>query len=101
MPCTRITVTLPEQVVADVDRFERNRSRFVLEAVRNEVARRRQEALRRSLQNPQPESLELAERGLTDWANSLPDEDLDGLVDPEGGTSVSWVAGKGWETEGP
>ena len=35
MPCTRITVTLPEQVVADVDRFERNRSRFVLEAVRN------------------------------------------------------------------
>ncbi len=100
MACTRITVTLPEQIVADVDRFERNRSRFVLKAVRNEVTRRRQEALRKSLLDPHPESQEFADLGLADWADSLPDEDLDDLLDPGGGTAVKWVAGKGWETEG-
>ena len=40
MPAERVTVTLPAEVVEDIDRQERNRSRFVLEAVRRELKRR-------------------------------------------------------------
>ena len=37
MPKTneRVTITLPTEVVRDIDRLEKNRSRFVLEAVRH------------------------------------------------------------------
>ena len=33
----RVTVTLPEELVRDIDRREKNRSRFVAEAIRREV----------------------------------------------------------------
>ena len=40
--------------------------------------------LRRSLDNPHPESAELAEQGLEEWTRGLPEEDAAALVDPAG-----------------
>ena len=45
----RVTVTIPAQLVDDIDRFERNRSRFIVEAVERELVRRRRDGLLRSL----------------------------------------------------
>jgi Arc/MetJ-type ribon-helix-helix transcriptional regulator len=92
----RVTVTLPAEVVRDIDRLEKNRSKFVLEAVRHELERRRREELRRSLQSPHPESAEVAEQGFDEWARSLPDEEAGELVDLDAGTRVRWVPGEGW-----
>src|ERR1700691_2309762 len=92
----RVTVTLPNDLVRDIDRREKNRSKFVAEAVRRELNRRRRAELRRSLQNPHPESAELAEQGLEDWSRRLPEEDVVSLVDNSAGTPVRWVPGEGW-----
>ena len=92
----RVTVTLPSDVVRDIDRREKNRSKFVAAAVRNELDRRRRDELRRSLQNPHAESAVLAEQGLEEWARSLPDEDAEALVDRSAGNPVRWVPGEGW-----
>ena len=73
-----------------------NRSRFVLEAVTREIARRRREALRASLSSPHPESLLVAEAGVPEWGRSLPAEDVEGLLEPSQGRRVRWVDGKGW-----
>jgi Arc/MetJ-type ribon-helix-helix transcriptional regulator len=95
----RITVTLPDDLIREMDRLERNRSRFVAEAVRHELEHRRRQELRRSLVAPHPESKELAEAGFDEWARALPDEDAAGLVDPSSGTAVRWVEGEGWVEE--
>jgi Arc/MetJ-type ribon-helix-helix transcriptional regulator len=95
----RVTVTLPADVLRDIDRREKNRSKFVAEAVRKELDRRRRAELRRSLQNPHPESAKLAEDGIEEWAGSLPDEDVDALVDRSAGKSVRWISGQGWVEE--
>ena len=92
----RVTVTLADDLLRGIDRWETNRSKFVAEAVRNELDRRRREELRRSLQNPHPESAELAERGLEEWMRGLPDEDTEALVDRDAGKPVRWVSGEGW-----
>jgi Arc/MetJ-type ribon-helix-helix transcriptional regulator len=92
----RVTVTLPNDLIRDIDRREKNRSKFVAEAVRNELDRRHRAELRRSLQNPHPESAELADEGLTEWARSLPEEDTETLVDSRAGKPVRWVPGEGW-----
>jgi post-segregation antitoxin (ccd killing protein) len=92
----RVTVTLPSDLVRDIDRREKNRSKFVSEAVRNELNRRRREELRRSLHKPYPESADLAEQGLEQWTRGLPEEDAEGLVDGDAGTPVLWVPGEGW-----
>ena len=91
----RVTVTLPVGLVEGIDRFERNRSRFVAEAVEHELTRRRRDSLRRSLLNPHPEAADLADSGLAAWGVSLPSGD-DGLVDLSSGRSVRWVEGIGW-----
>jgi Arc/MetJ-type ribon-helix-helix transcriptional regulator len=97
MPTTeRVTVTLPARVVRDIDRVEKNRSKFIQEAVRRELERRRREEYRRSLRNPHPEARELAEAGFSDWVATLPDEDAAALVDLDRGVPVRWVPGKGW-----
>jgi hypothetical protein len=97
MPASeRVTVTLPVEVVQDIDRLEKNRSKFVLEAVRYELKRRRREELRRSLHNPHPESEQFADAGFDEWASGLPDENAGDLVDLKAGTSVRWIPGKGW-----
>lgn len=93
---TRVTVTLPADLVEEIDRLESNRSRFVLEGVRRELERRRREALRESLRAPHAEGLEVAEEGFDRWAEGLPDEDAGELVDLEAGTRVRWTAGEGW-----
>lgn len=92
----RVTVTLPDDLVKDIDRLEKNRSRFVAEAVRRELGRRRRAELRRSLKHPHPESADLAELGFVEWASELPEEDGGALVDISAGKPVRWVAGKGW-----
>jgi metal-responsive CopG/Arc/MetJ family transcriptional regulator len=93
---TRVTVTLPAEVVKEIDRLERNRSRFVLEGVRRELRRRRREALRQSLAAPHSESLEVSEEGLSHWADELPHDDSR-LVDPGAGIAIRWVEGEGWQ----
>ncbi|MGA7416283.1 MAG: ribbon-helix-helix domain-containing protein [Bryobacteraceae bacterium] len=92
----RVTVTLPDDLVREIDRREKNRSKFIAEAVRNELDRRRREELRRSLGNPHPESAELAEQGLEEWTRGLPEEDAAALVDSNAGRPIRWVSGEGW-----
>jgi hypothetical protein len=97
----RVTVTIPADLLNDLDRREKNRSKFMAEAVRNELDRRRREDLRRSLQSPHPESAELAEQGLEEWARALPVEDTASLVDNSAGKPLRWISGEGWvETSG-
>jgi hypothetical protein len=97
MATERVTVTLPIDLVDGIDRLERNRSKFITEAVERELVRRRHEGLLRSIRNPHPEASELAEAGISDWAASLPDDD--GLVDESAGKAVRWVEGRGWVEE--
>jgi len=91
----RVTVTIPEEVVRDIDRRERNRSRFILRAVKNELERHRKEELRRSLSRAHPESEQLVQAGIGDWMRSLPEGDAD-LLDLSKGKGVRWVPGQGW-----
>lgn len=94
----RVTVTLSAELVRGIDRLERNRSRFIAEAVEHELARRRREGLVRSLQNPHPEATEFADLGVAEWGERLPPGD-DDLVDGKGGKPVRWVEGRGWVEE--
>lgn len=93
----RVTVTLSGDLVEGIDRWERNRSRFIAEAVEHELARRRRDALLQSIQSPHPETTELADVGLADWTSDIPDGE--GLVDLTGGTAVRWIEGQGWVKE--
>jgi hypothetical protein len=95
----RVTVTLSAELVKGIDRLERNRSRFIAEAVEHELARRRRESLLSSVSNPHPETADVANAGLGDWTADLPDEE--GLVDVAEGTAVRWVEGQGWLKESP
>ena len=96
MALERVTVTLPTKLLKDLDQMEKNRSRFIQEAVRREVERRRREDLRRSLRNPHGEVRETADLGYRAWAKALPEEDVSTLVDPRGGRAVRWLPGEGW-----
>jgi hypothetical protein len=96
----RVTVTLPNDLIREIDRRETNRSKFVAEAVRRELDRRRRAELRRSLHNPHPESGEIGELGVEEWTPSLAEEDVEGLVESGRGKPVRWVPGKGWAVEG-
>lgn len=93
----RVTVTLRADLLEEIDKVERNRSRFIAEAVEHELRRRRREALRQSVANPHPETTELANVGLGDWVKDLPEEK--DLVDVSKGTPVRWVEGRGWVEE--
>jgi hypothetical protein len=93
----RVTITLSAELVEGIDRLERNRSRFIAEAVEHELARRRREALLSSISNPHPETADLADSRLGDWTADLPDDE--GLVDLAAGTAVRWVEGQGWVKE--
>ena len=92
----RVTVTLPNELIRDIDRREKNRSKFVAEAVRRELERRRRAELRKSLDNPHAESGVMAELGFDDWAHALPVEDAESLVDLTAGKPVRWIPGEGW-----
>ena len=92
----RVTVTLPNELIKAIDRREKNRSKFVAEAVRRELDRRRRAEMRMSLDNPHPESADMAELGFDDWAGSLPVEAAASLVDMTAGKPVLWIPGQGW-----
>ena len=95
-PARRVTVTLPAELVAGIDRYEPNRSRFIAEAVRHELKRRQRQELRRSLEHPHPDSLATASLGLRSWAVSLPAGDAD-LLDPAAGVPPNRSPGLGWD----
>jgi post-segregation antitoxin (ccd killing protein) len=97
MATERVTVTLPADLLQEVDQLERNRSRFIAEAVQHEVARRRRAALMASVRSPHPETTQLVDAGLADWTRELPDDE--GLLDPSAGTAVRWIDGQGWVKE--
>jgi len=94
----RVTVTLPIELVESIDRVERNRSRFIADAVKHELARRHRERLLLSLRSPHPEATELAKTGMADWVASLPEVN-ESLVDVSAGRPVRWVEGQGWVEE--
>jgi hypothetical protein len=94
-PTVRVNVILPQDLVESIDRLERNRGRFIAEAVENEVARRRLAGLLRSPEGPHPEAPPVAEEGLADWGVNLPMED-EGLIDLSAGRPVHWLEGTGW-----
>lgn len=95
MSASRITVTLPEALVERIDRLEGNRSRFIADAVERELHRRLRAELRRSLDAPHPEALEVVEQGLVAYRDALPSEPND-LVDPAAGVRIAWREGEGW-----
>ena len=82
-----VPVTLPDDLVKDIDRAEKNR-RFIADAVRNELDRRRRDELRRSLDNPHAEAAHLAEQGLEEWTRGSPEEDAAALVDGNAGKPI-------------
>ncbi|MBI5479478.1 MAG: hypothetical protein HY906_11510 [Deltaproteobacteria bacterium] len=96
MRSARVTVTPPEELVREIDRAERNRSKFVLEAVSRAIDRRRRDDLRRSLREPHREAEEYAALGMDEWQRTLPDEDAASLVDLRAGRAVKWKRGTGW-----
>jgi len=91
----RVTVTLPEALVSEIDRWEANRSRFVLVAAERELEARRQAALELSLASPHAESLQVAEAGIEDWDTGWTGND-EALVDESAGRSIRWVPDEGW-----
>jgi len=95
----RVTVTMPSELVAGIDRIESNRSRFIAEAVRHELQRRQRLELLRSLEAPHPDSAATAALGLADWAEALPEGDSD-LLDPSDGEPVHWQPESGWQHAG-
>lgn len=96
MATERVTISFPPELVRSIDRLERNRSKFIQEAVQRELEHRRRLELERSLRNPHPETLPTAELGLEVWGAGLGDPPGDDLLDPAAGTQVAWVPGEGW-----
>ena len=92
---TRVTITLPTDLVLEIDRGEKNRSRFILEAVQREIFRRRAQALIESLENPHPDLVQLEELGLQEWLQAGKG-DAEELLDLEEGTQVHWSPLSGW-----
>ena len=94
----RVTITLPDEIVEEIDLRESNRSRFLMDAAVRELARRRAEELRRSLETPHLESARIAEEGLAGWG-SLAAAGDDDLLDPAASRPVRWIPGEGFREE--
>ena len=94
----RVTVTLPETTVEEIDRWEKKRSKFVLEATERELEQRRRQELVRSLRYPHPESHQVAEAAIEEWDEGWSAEDED-LVDSSAGRPVRWTPEDGWSEE--
>jgi hypothetical protein len=94
----RVTVTLPEAIVVEIDRWEKNRSKFVLEAAERELELRRRRELELSLRHPHPESHRVGEAGIEEWGEGWAGDEED-LVDPTAGRRVSWTPDGGWREE--
>jgi hypothetical protein len=83
-------------LVVGIDRYERNRSRFISDAVRHELKRRQRPELQRSLEKPHHDSIAPASLGLSFSAESLPANDAD-LLDSAAGVAVRWIPDQGWQ----
>ena len=94
----RLTLTLPAELAQRLRRLAGNRSRFVEEAIRRELAREGRKSLLAALKAPHPETERLAEVGFAEWARA--DDACTDLVDPLGGTPIRWCPTKGWITGG-
>ena len=94
----RVSITLPEDIVNEIDRWETNRSRFVLVATQRELELRRRQALERSLKNPHPESSGVAEVGIEEWGSGRQKGD-DDLLGSHTGRAVRWNPDAGWHEE--
>ena len=95
MSSERVTITLPPDLLAAVDRRGGSRSAFVQSALRHELERLEQAEFQKSLSEPHSDSLAVAEAGLGEWAEALPSGD-EALLDPEVGVAVHWIPGEGW-----
>ena len=95
MPSERMTVTLPDEMIQEIDGHERNRSRFVQRAVARELQRLRLEKLQQSLDNPHTDSQVVAESGFSEWADLGADGDQE-LLDTAAGKKVRWDSDRGW-----
>ena len=94
-----VTIHLPPELLQAVDAQQFGRDAFVQEALRRELARAAREQLRASLETPHAESREMAELGLADWAQSLPEDDAAAMCDLSAGTAVRWTDDRGWSEE--
>ena len=63
----------------------------------HELAQRRRDALRQSIQNPHSETTQLVDIGLSEWISDLPNDES--IVDVSAGSPVRWVEGQGWTKE--
>ena len=70
MSAAAVTIHMPADLLSAVDEQQTSRDAFIEQAVRHEVARHEHESLRASLEAPHPESREMAEVGLAEWAQS-------------------------------
>ena len=95
MASERVTITLPHEMVQEIDGRERNRSRFVQQAVARELDRLRQEELQRSLDNPHTDSETVAESGFSEWADLADAGDRE-LLDAGAGQQIQWSEDEGW-----
>ena len=91
---------MPAELIHEMDHYASNRSRFIAEAVAQELKRRRHQALLTSLEEPHPESLATEALGLQTWAQTLPQGDAD-LLDPGAGLSIHWTSDQGWQESRP
>ena len=99
MTASRITITLPADLVERIDQAAPNRSRFIAQAVERELHRRLREALRHSLDAPHEEGRQVAELGLAGYGDALP-EDVPELMDPAAAVDLAWHEGEGWRSVG-
>lgn len=93
-------MTLPDEILHEIDRQDRNRSRFIHAAVVQELDRRRKELLVSSLENPHPESVEMESHGLDEWLASGNPNDRD-LLNMDHFQIVRWTSEDGWKEQSP
>ena len=89
MASERVTVTIPEKKLEEIDLRARTRSRYVQRSIGHELERLRQEELLQSLDSPHPDSQEVAESGFYEWAGQAHDGD-DELAATSAGTAIRW-----------
>jgi hypothetical protein len=92
----RVTVTMPSELVAGTDPYKSNNSRFIAEAVRHELRRRRPLELVRSIDSPHPESLALAALGFKPGRSACLMATCRSCPRPPPGLEHrAWMAGRG------
>lgn len=94
----RTTVTLPGELLRQIDLRAKDRSQFVADAVRNELERIERQELRLSIEHPHPDGALLEDAGFDEWARGLPCE-KEVLLAPGAGKPVRWTPGVGWSED--